>query len=196
MGTTTTNYAFYKPEGTEFVDVVDQLNDNLDSIDTNLKRVDDAATAPPRCKVHQVAGSLTTIPNNAWTPLTWSGTDHEDYDTASIHDGASNTDRFTVPSNGSYQVSGKVAIAISGSGIRGTRWTKNGNIVPGSVTIDAPPGASTITRVPTVTTTIACVAGDIIRLEAYQDSGGPLDTSVGSDAGDCSFAEVRKVAAS
>lgn len=196
MGTTTTNYAFYKPAGTEFVDVVDQLNDNLDSIDTNLKRVDDAATNPPRCKVHQVAGSLTTITNNTWTPITWAGTGHEDYDTASIHDGASNTDRFTVPSNGSYQVSGKVAIAISGSGIRGTRWTKNGSIVPGTVHIAAPPGAGTVTRMPAATTTIACVAGDIIRLEAYQDSGGPLDTTEGGDVGDTSFAEIRKVAAS
>lgn len=196
MGTTTTNYAFYKPAGTEFVDVVDQLNDNLDSIDTNLKRVDDAATNPPRCKVHQVSGSLTSLTNNAWTPVTWSGTDHEDYDTASIHDGASNTDRFTVPSNGSYQLSGKGAITANATGVRGTRWTKNGTVIPGTVVIDTPPGGGTVCRMPAVTTTVACVAGDIIRLELFQDSGGPIDTSVGGDLGDTSFAEVRKVAAS
>ncbi len=196
MATTTTNYVLRKPAAADVVNVTTDISDSMDTIDSNLKRVDDAATAAPRCRVHQIAGSTTALANNAWTPVTWAGAGHEDYDTANIHDGAANTDRLTIPSNGSYQVSGKGAIDISGVGVRGTRWTKNGTVIAGTVTIDAPPGAATICRMPAVTTDVACVAGDIIRFELFQDSGGVLNTTVGGDAGDTSFAQIRKVAAS
>lgn len=196
MATTTTNYSLRKPASSDVVNVTTDISDSMDTIDSNLKRVDDAATAMPRCRVHQVAGSLTSLTNNDWTSVTWSGAGHEDYDTASIHDPSSNTDRLTIPSNGSYQVSGKGAITANATGVRGSRWTKNGTVVPGTVIIDTPPGAGTVCRIPAVTTTIACTAGDIIRLQLFQDSGGAIDTSVGGDAGDVSFAEIRKVASS
>jgi hypothetical protein len=197
VATTTTNYSLRKPASSDVVNVTTDISDSMDTIDSNLKRVDDAATQPPRCRVHQIAGSLTTLTNNAWTPVTFAGVGHEDYDTASIHDPGSNTDRLTIPSNGSYQVSGKGAIDnADADGVRGTRWTKNGTVVPGTVIIDTPPVVGTVCRMPAVTTTIACIAGDIIRLEIYQDCGANIDTSVGGDAGDVSFAEIRKVAAS
>lgn len=196
MATFTTNYSLRKPATTDFITVTTDVNDSMDTIDSNLKRVDDAATQPQRCRVHQIAGSLTSLTNNAWTPVTWAGAGHEDYDTANFHDPSTNTDRLTIPSNGSYQLSGKGAITANGTGVRGTRWTRNGTVIPGTVTIDLPPGAGTVCRMPAVTTTVVCTAGDIVRFELFQDSGGAIDTSVGGDAGDVSFAEIRKVAAS
>lgn len=44
MSTLTANYGFLKPDPTEFVDVVAQLNDNMDDIDTTIKALSDAAT--------------------------------------------------------------------------------------------------------------------------------------------------------
>lgn len=44
MSTTTTNYGLTKPAGTEYQDVA-VLNTDFDTIDTELKRVDDAAAA-------------------------------------------------------------------------------------------------------------------------------------------------------
>ena len=42
MATTTTNYNLKKPAETDFYDIADN-NENMDILDTNLKRVDDAA---------------------------------------------------------------------------------------------------------------------------------------------------------
>ena len=43
MSTGTLNYSFLKPDPTEFVNVVAQLNDNWDDVDTELFRVDGVA---------------------------------------------------------------------------------------------------------------------------------------------------------
>lgn len=45
MSTNTPNYQLLKPDPTENVNVVSQINDNYDTIDTELKRVDDVAAA-------------------------------------------------------------------------------------------------------------------------------------------------------
>lgn len=52
MGTTTTNYGFYKPDPTEFVNVVSNLNDNLDHIDGTIAALDDL----PRGKLWRTGG--------------------------------------------------------------------------------------------------------------------------------------------
>lgn len=194
MGTTTTNYAFYKPDPTEFVDVVAQLNDNMDDIDTQLKRVDDAATQPPRVKVVQSNGNPTNLINANWTDVTFnSGT--EIFDTHNFHNNAANTEQFVIPSDGSYRVSGKGSIVQNATGSRGIRWLRNGTPVPGTeVMMAAAPDAAT--GVASAVTTIPCVAGDILKMQMYQSSGANRDTFVG--AGDThlhTFAEIVKVAA-
>lgn len=58
MGTTTTNYGFYKPDGSEFVDVMAQINANLDDIDATMAALDDFPTG----KLWRTAGFTGALP--------------------------------------------------------------------------------------------------------------------------------------
>lgn len=195
MGTLTPNYDLLKPATTDVINVETDINASMDTLDTELKRVDDLSTNPPRCRVHQITGSVTALANATWTNITFTGTAHEDYDTAAIHDGASNTDRLTIPSNGYYTMSGKGATATNGTGVRGSRWTKNGTVIPGTTVMLPTTGAGAVSRHPAATTTVPCLATDIIRLQLFQDSGGSLNTFADTDPENATFAEIRKVSA-
>lgn len=194
MATTTTNYGLRKPATTDFITVGTDINDSMDTIDSNLKRVDNAATDPSRCKVTQSNGNPTSLTNADWTTITFAS-GIEDFDTAAFHDNSTNTDRLTIPSTGDYRVSGKVSAVQNATGSRGTRWTKNGTPVAGTeVMVAAAPDAPSGT--PAATTVISCVAGDIIRLQGYQSSGGAINTFVGAgDTHPHTYAEIIKVSA-
>jgi len=192
MGTLTPNYSLQKPAQTDVINVDTAINASMDTIDTNLKRVDDLATNPPRARAYQPSAIVTTLGNGAWTPITFTA---EDFDTSSIHNTAADTDRFVIPSNGAYQLAGKISYAANGTGVRGCRWTKNGTALSGSMIILPNTTVATPARIPAATMTANFIAGDIIRLEGFQESGGNLDTLSAADTSSNSYAEIRKVAA-
>lgn len=102
--------------------------------------------------------------------------DTEDEDTHNGHDIVTNTDRYTVPLDGTYELMGGAGFVVNGTGRRGCWFTKNGTIINGSGAM-VPATASGPVIVTARTTRIACVAGDILRLIVYQSSGGVLQTS-------------------
>src|SRR4051812_43524110 len=68
--------------------------------------------------------------NNAVTIINWdnSGNFVEEYDTANIHNPASNSSRFTVP-GGIYDISGAVTFQANSLGVRGVFIYVNGSIM-------------------------------------------------------------------
>lgn len=118
MGTTTTNYSLYKPDGTEFVDEDTDLNNNYDIIDTEIKAradeiadltavvdvIDDDVTAvisPPTCKL-QVNNTVQLINSGSTGErITWY---EKPYESAAniATDSAPNWIGFTIPEDGIY----------------------------------------------------------------------------------------------
>lgn len=83
----------------------------------------------------------------------------------------STTGIYTVPVSGLYQVSGSVGFALNATGARGVLVQKNGvdNLV-GTLT----PGNSVISSGLPFSGIIPCVAGDTLKVRAFQSSGGNL----------------------
>jgi hypothetical protein len=106
----------------------------------------------------------------------------EDFDTHGGHSTVTNPDRYTVPRAGKYELSGGVTFAVNGTGSRGCVWSKNGTQINGSQVMLAANGAILTTLITARTIMVQLAVSDIIRLEGYQNSGGPLNTVVaGSD---------------
>lgn len=102
----------------------------------------------------------------------------EDYDLPGTggHDNVTNNDRYTSPRAGKLTVEGGLAIAANATGVRGSRWTLNGSAIAASCVMLPACGGGVATRVPAASKGIAVAAGDIVRLEGFQDSGGTLAT--------------------
>lgn len=127
------------------------------------------AAQPRAGAYHATTQSLT---NNTETAVLFNT---EDYDVGAMHDTASNTSRFTVPTGGDglYLLTGTVDFIASATGIRYLRWRKNGATAI-SGTMSQPGNASYNTQL-VHTVVAALVAGDYVELVAYQDSGGALN---------------------
>lgn len=120
-----------------------------------------------------VAQPLTT---SVWASITFTTeTVDTDIDGVGGHDNAVNTSRFTARYPGWYQVSGGVGLVVNATGIRGTRWVVNGNALNGSQTAEAP---TTVTAAQWATRTkhVYLLEGDYVELQAFQSSGGNLNT--------------------
>lgn len=118
-----------------------------------------------------------TIANNSWTSVNLGA---EDVDTHGMHSIASATSRFVVPAGygGIYELSGGVSWASSATGQRWTRWARNGTEIDGSGNnINANSAGQTLADARTITVSLA--PGDYVELQAFQTSGGNLDTYVG-----------------
>lgn len=126
---------------------------------------------PPIAKLRQT--SAQSIPNNSATPVTF---DVEDFDTHSGHSTASNTDQYVVPIAGYYAIAGKLAWPSNATGSRASQWSVNGTLAPGSQ--NAFSGVAASRQFPAATIILALAAGDILRMNAFQDSGGALSLEV------------------
>jgi hypothetical protein len=120
----------------------------------------------PRCSVRKT--STQTLTSGAFVDLTF---DSEVYDVGAMHDGT-NPDRITVPVGGGglYLIAALASFAGSGTGRRFVLVTVNGTAVDG---VRMNPATADIMGVP-LTTIRNLAAGDIVRLQAFQDSGGDL----------------------
>lgn len=84
------------------------------------------------------------------------------------------TGTYTVKVTGQYPVSGILAFTANATGVRAVRIKKNSSTVYGG--LELIPAAGAEASLP-FNALIDCVAGDTIRVEAYQSSGGSLNYS-------------------
>lgn len=119
-----------------------------------------------------------SLSNTTWTSITY---DVEDLDTDAAHSTSSNTSRFTAPYAGWYQVSGGVEFAVSATGQRGVAFAVNGTLVNASrVFVSAT--AATGMSVPARTKLVFLNVGDYVEVQAWQNSGGALNTFSSAEA--------------
>ena len=129
-----------------------------------------------------VAQSLTNV---TWTAVTFTS---EGVDAAGGHSNVTNPSRYTAAHTGWYQVNGGVAFAFNATGVRACRLAVNGTALAGmsrdAAAVLVYGNAVTISRL------VYLTAGQYIELQAFQSSGGALNTSYVAD-NDQSFLELR-----
>lgn len=114
--------------------------------------------------------AVQSIPNNTVTALTFNS---ERADTDTIHDTATNNSRLTCKTAGVYQISAHVGYASNTTGYRVLQLTVNGTTTIASEVV------TPVTGVPTrltVTSLYALAVNDYVEAQAFQTSGGALNT--------------------
>ena len=123
------------------------------------------------------AGALATesaaqaIGNASWTIVTLSG---ETVDIDGMHSTSSNTSRLTCVTPGNYSFTGSLVFATNSTGFRALRLIKNGTTILAYSSCDAT--AADAWGATVANTCVPMVAGDYIEIQAYQTSGGSLNT--------------------
>lgn len=112
-----------------------------------------------------------SVANATWTAAAFNS---EILDTSNLHDTATNTDRINVPRTGKYRITAQAEFAGNATGYRQARITVNGSALARSTKIIPNNGASLEAQAG-IEIYALLTAGDIVRLEAYQDSGGALN---------------------
>jgi hypothetical protein len=126
---------------------------------------------PPMFRMYQTAGQ--SVASGANTQITC---DNGSYDTDSGRSGSSPYS-YTIPFAGRWRITGLVVWPTSATGARQTLIFQNGSAIIGA--FSSTPGVA-LTNGTQVTVTVPCNVGDVIALYAWQNSGGPLTTNVGS----------------
>lgn len=113
--------------------------------------------------------SNTTIPNGTYTTINWT---NDVYGVGGIHSQTSNPDAFVLPV-GLYIISASLTYDYAASGRRGIRFTLDNNTFPGCFLLSpvTPGGVTPVTLTILVRIT---TAGTVLRVQAFQDSGGSL----------------------
>lgn len=134
---------------------------------TSLSALLDLLWAPPAARVyHSVAQS---IPNAVATPLAF---DSERFDTDNIHDTATNNNRLTCKTAGTYLISATVAFNANATGTRRAFIKLNGANYIAATTVPAASGIATRLNLSTL---YALRVWDYVECEVFQDSGGALN---------------------
>lgn len=130
--------------------------------------------ARPICQARQaVAQSIAT--GGAGTAVTF---DSEDVDSSGMHSTVSNTSRLTAVYPGWYEHSGGVSWAASAAGFRVAAWQVNSTLVNGSGSDQTAVAALSSTRLVARTMLLFLNVADFSELNAFQSSGGALNTAV------------------
>ncbi len=124
----------------------------------------DLATSIPAVHVTRTADQ--SIPNNLLTGLALNS---ERYDTAAMHDNATNNSRLTAPVKGIYAVTLEVSWLFNATGLRTIDLAKNGATEIAVDTSAPPPGGDQ-----EIITQVRLQAGDFVVARAQQNSGGAL----------------------
>ena len=117
--------------------------------------------------------SAQSISNTTQTDLTF---DTETFDTDGYHSTSSNTARITIPSGkgGYFLVTARVSYASNSTGSRGLWLNKNGTSV--ATSFGQPSSTGDITTIQ-INHIMSLAVGDYITMNAYQGSGGSLNTA-------------------
>lgn len=119
---------------------------------------------------HVTRTSPQSIPNGTVTTL---GFNSERYDTAAMHNNATNNSRLTAPVTGIYAVTAQVEWDSNMDGGRNLALEKNGVENPLARASTAPSGDVPVQQ--EVTTQVRLQAGDFVRAQVEQSSSGFLD---------------------
>ncbi len=145
-------------------------------LNTNVRDSGNFFLAKPIAELRQsVAQSIANFPTA--TAVTF---DLEDIDNDSGHSTSSNTSRYTAQTPGRFQLSGGIAFAGNATGRRWACWYLNGSVLTGSQTTFAASTGSDIAIAARTKTVLLNGTTDYVELIAQQDSGGALNTYVGS----------------
>lgn len=136
----------------------------------NSANILNSATQPRMAAFHNTTQSIN---DSTWTVLSLNS---EEFDVGAMHDTGSDTSRGTVPANGGgvYLCIGAASFAGNGTGYRGVRFLKGGATIVGSATIVDP--NETDTTVLQCMALLSLSAADYIEVQAFQSSGGALNT--------------------
>jgi hypothetical protein len=114
--------------------------------------------------------TVSSLKPGEWTPLTF---DSERWDTANLHETATNSGRLKAPVAGKYYIFANITWETPiGSGLWGLRLQLNGKTVIAEQTL---PNTAAPFRVSiSVGTLYALAAGDYVEAQVFQNSGNPL----------------------
>lgn len=133
---------------------------------------------PPACQVYR--SSTQSIANNTVTSVTWNA---ENYDTGTMHDTATNSDRITVPAAGLYVCEAAIQFQAAGDYTEILMiLTKNGTIF--RTNRDRDPGAANDVREIEIVRTIKLAAGDWVSVQTRQQNGAGAARTIGGAAPD------------
>lgn len=131
---------------------------------------------PPRAQLRQIVAQ--SIPNITWTALSFTA---EDHDSHNGHDNVTNNTRYTAPISGVYEVAGSYWFAANATGVRFSRWMKDGTILVGSGTeYQAVSDSGAQSGYPAKTYQVSMNAGQYLELAVWHNRGSALNTYVGS----------------
>jgi hypothetical protein len=138
----------------------------------NLRDPINFLLSPPLCQARQ--STLQTLTTSTFASITMTS---EDVDSSGMHSTVTNTSRCTAVYPGWYRWAGAACFAANATGNRATKWLVNGAILNiGQAVTDAI--ATNVQTTPAVTLLAYLNVGDYIELQAWQSSGGNLNTSV------------------
>ncbi|HWU23270.1 MAG TPA: hypothetical protein VN088_17155 [Nocardioides sp.] len=117
--------------------------------------------------------SAQSIPNSSFTSM---NIDTEIVDSVGGHSTSSNPSRYTFQVAGWYRLDGMTVFATNTTGIRGTKFLKNGTtqVIGSETVITATTGFQSTTR---ASAYVQAAVGDYVELQGYQNSGNNLSTS-------------------
>jgi hypothetical protein len=147
------------------------------NINNNTLTLGNFILNPPRVVLRQTVAQ--SLANNAYTSVTF---DTEDVDSDNAHSTASNTSRVTANTPGYWRASGSIGFAGNTAGRRATRWAVNGTALNGGQILLGPATWTGLAvGIPAVTRDVFLNGtGDYLELQAFQDSGGALNSDVGA----------------
>jgi hypothetical protein len=129
-------------------------------------------TAAPAGKACRLQAIGHTTANATPTPVTWY---HEYEDTDSFFSAAS-PDQIVIPTTGRYNIVATVVFWTNTTGVRKAWFTLNGSPLVQGANSQAPLSGGEATYVPIAIQRLF-TAGDVIKVIAYQTSGGALDVT-------------------
>ena len=131
---------------------------------------------PPILTATQASGQ--SIPNVTWTSLALDATSVDSY---GMHSNSVNNTRAVAQVAGWYLVCGSVNWNPNSTGNRGIRLAKNGTAIVGSGAFRLPTGAGNTDGMGSSSLLAFLAVGDYVEVQAFQSSGGALNTVIGSD---------------
>ena len=139
----------------------------------------DADTRLVSFRVEKTSGNHSS--SGSYQDITWNASATKD-----THGGFNGTTSYTVKTPGDYRISAGVTFAANATGTRSAKLIVNSTTV---AALDIGVSAVHSTTIP-LTATYPLVAGDVVKVQGFQDSGGNLN--YGSSAGYTHF-EVEKI---
>jgi hypothetical protein len=131
--------------------------------------------AVPERRVSAYPSGAQVLTTGVVTPLLF---DSELTDIGALHSTAANTDRFVAVDAGWYLIVAQATYALSGAGMRQIRINLNGTTDLALKEVVPTAGA---TQPADLILIVLLAAGDYVTLNAYQTSGGNLNTVAGRD---------------